>query len=253
MEGVNAYFSKGIIKISIYKDGAILYSCNSSKLEPKYLDSKNTIESNEYMHNIKSITLQKAIKQARKLDMNRKDNFYITESNSYETGYALYIHASEISVETLGEYLRLETAGEKDYQILYKLTFNHGATYTAYILEEYASIDDVIAKYGDYQVKNKWATKTCPFAESFDKTETKAKYPKLFKNRDILLKGVRVEYQEERTITSELFTQQGYSRVEKNDNRIEREKIAELCKSKNINLSHYDIEKLQTVLNISIK
>lgn len=83
----------------------------------------------DYWSRILSINLSTEPKNARKENLNRKDNYYLpvkdTIFNIYEP--ALYVHFSEVNFSALGEYIANNGKDEKHYLYAYKIGFKHGA------------------------------------------------------------------------------------------------------------------------------
>ena len=85
------------------------------------------------------IVLHGDVKNARKENLNRTDNFTLSYTPDYlkwEKRQALYIHVSEIGVDDLGDVLSMETEEEKNYLHAVRLHFNGATTYQRYHVEK---------------------------------------------------------------------------------------------------------------------
>lgn len=82
---------------------------------------------------VTSIELDKEVKRANKLNLNRKDNFIIkNESNSYFIKYDLYIHESEFENIKHFQKVVIDNADYIQRANFSELTFKHEFTYQKY-------------------------------------------------------------------------------------------------------------------------
>lgn len=265
-EKATAFFSKEIWNIYIYSDGVILAETDK-RFEPvtKYGERFDT---NKYLSNIESITIEKDFKRAIKFDLNRKDNFYINASKAglEDLGYVygdpicLFINASEFeSVVNLGEALRFENSGEKCYQNLVEVMPREATTikynrveYDTDSFEELKKIYPGLV-YGVYG--GDYGRKGAEKASGFNKSDSLFNKIKE-KNPGAIQTGIAVKWKEEQPTRESFVIWQsgGYTRVEKNAGRINREELAKIFEECGVrNISHYDIEKLEQRLDITIK
>lgn len=125
----------------IYSEGKILYSTNRSYLEKNSINDEGKIESFKN-YRIDSFIIETP-NRSTKLNLNRSDNFYIKEKIKYsmnEKSKVLYIHVSNISLESIGEVIGMQTKDETNFINAYKLNFKYGYKYSNYrektIIEE---------------------------------------------------------------------------------------------------------------------
>jgi len=211
----------------IYKDGEVLFKSDRGYIEQKEFKGEKVDEI--YGGRITGFNLKNEIKRANKLNLNRKDNFYITEKIPYNyppRGQVLYIHADEVEVEPLGEQKAMITTDETNYIDTYKLTFKNGY--------EYAKMDyrEVLE---DYKFANRREK------ENFVSVKSGVNEGKHFIREYISV-----------TANECLVTGDYYTRKETSDFRKLAEKLAEEFKEilPHSGLSHYDLERLLKVYDI---
>lgn len=120
----------GIDRLVIYGHGEKLFEKNRNLMEIGTYDADTNTVKNPYYDRITTVNLASEPKTARKENLKRTDNYYLTFKGQFlnERKTALYIHESEISVEALGETVALDTKDEKTFIYGYKITFRNGAT-----------------------------------------------------------------------------------------------------------------------------
>lgn len=233
-------FDYGDVKeVNIYENGEILFSTSNGFLE-------------EYSNNrlfgtcdrVFCLNLTNEIKRAIKVNLDRKDNFYVKKVGrySFETGKAVYIHISEISVENIGEQLAFDTKDEKCYLQGIILRKENAFTMKRKRYEKIYCDNFTLPEGG------KWSScygsdidHACydPFTDKEGK------------------KGVVKRWFEIETISELLTGKNGYTRMEYSEERKQREKLADRMNELNIfghnHISHYDIEKLLEYFDITEK
>jgi hypothetical protein len=239
--------------INIYNENGIIFSTVRGAFERATIDGKKC--SSHYGNRVFYIDLPvDNIRNALKLNFNKGDVFNIKEyaKDRYEirNGRALYIPEKYISVENLGEYLALETNGEKDFLTLYRLAFATAQTVSEpkverIICDNYTLQDG--ETFGSYYGKDK----AHAVITTFDTSESA--YHK--RKGTPAEKGILKHYFEDVIYNEFIVKSDYYTRAEKDEARTEREKIAEIINSclYNKTLSHYDIEKIMEKLNITVK
>lgn len=246
----------GIGKVVIYRDGQILFEKTRDLTS---VGTWNGSRAESTGDKINFINLPEAPKNARKENLSRKDCYYL----KYDTGYfygdrktALYIHESIVNVECLGEYLDMEHNGEKNYLKGYRVTFPYGAEITAH-KREWLRVD---CKWTIPEEEQKngahWARGMGDWNNSYDTIGEDAQ--RFYKKRhpDEEPYNVIHKWTETETITTNVYKSDFYHRTEKDDARKERERIAEEMNNalgSSSHLSHYDIERLQKVFDITFK
>lgn len=216
--------------IRIYKDGEVLFKSDRGYIEQKEFKGEK-IET-IYNGRITNFNLKKEIKRANKLNLNRKDNFYIVEKIPYHyppRASVLYIHADEINVESLGDKKAFITEDETNYIDTYKLTFNSGFNYAEM----------------DYR--------EVPEGYKFANNDEKNNYVEVERGVNAGKKFIR-EYKE--IVANEcLVTGDYYTRTEISDFRQAAKELEEEFKKvlPHSNMSFYDIERLMKVYNITKK
>lgn len=101
---------KSIRNIIFYRDGIIKYETKRGWLEHDNQD-------------VLSITIDTPVR-ANKLNLNRKDNFYMTKNDYGETVFNLYIYINniDIAISDSDEFVKIETEKEINYKLAYNLS-----------------------------------------------------------------------------------------------------------------------------------
>ena len=196
--------------------------------------------------------------KARKENLNRKDNYYLPyrpdwDRYSKTARTALYIHVSEVTFESCGEYVDVETNGAKHYLYKYNVTFKN-ATARRVSVEKMNvpgswTLPDGAKwhRIGDYDntyeiiddatnaLKKEIATKT---GEPF------TAYNMAHWTTETVTEPITVTYKSER-----------YHKIEKDAAREQREELAAAFNEiiSGNHFSHYDIEKLFKKFDITPK
>ena len=252
-------------KIVIYGRGRILYEIEQSNFEVKEI-SKNekgeAILKSTYAAAPEAIYLTKPIKHARKENLNRNDNYTLNFAVSYMKSWirqALYIHESEISVEDLGEILAYDTDEERAFLHTVKLTFNNPAVFNEFHIEK-------IPCDGSWKIPDggRWSssygTEERPCYDPYDNSKSPfsaaraAKYPDYNPEE----KGVIKRWKTEETVNNKtlICTFRYYTKYEYSAERIRKDNFAEALNNSGLfkeRFSHYDIDKLEKVFNITLK
>lgn len=240
-------------QVNIYNENGIIFSTKRGGFD------RATINGNKcatyYANRVSEIELPiDNIRNALKLNLNKNDVFSIKyipgERYTIRNGRALYIHTKYIKVETIGEYLGIETSGEKGYLTIYKLTFANAQTVREpkidrIICDNYTLQDG--ETFGDGYGKDKARA----VISTFD--TAKSRFVKGADNP--AEKGILKKYFADISYTEFIVKSDYYTRTEKDAARVEREKIADIINSclHNKSISHYDVERMLEKLNISIK
>lgn len=247
-------------KIVIYGNGAVLLEKERDFYEIGARDDNGKIRTT-YGDDILYINLLSAPKTARKVNLMRKDNYTV----KYDAGYywhekktALYIHVSEIGVLPLGEFVAADHDGEKDYLYGYKVTFNHGAGARVLKCEKLLVHGSWTIPEDEKKAGAHWSRGLGDHNNAYDTISAEE-----LENRNIIRvkRGLEPEnynlvhwYYENVTITENYYTSETYHKIEKDSDRVQREKLAEVMNGVlHDKLSHYDIDKLLTVVNITLK
>jgi hypothetical protein len=237
-----------IRKIYIYNDGEILFTSERGELQESIIDKYGKI-STVYDGKIRALTLATEPKRARKINLSRKDNFYLTWRGDYswESGIALYIHVSEIAVENAGEFLAFENNGERCYKTAARLRFNNGA------MVHRLKCERVPEAGKDFRPPEgcKWSDGYSPNPEKpFYDVVTPGKWGNNPGESFVVRRWISKE-----SINEILVESSYYTRRETDPERANREiiaaKMTEILRSKSI--SHYDVERLLEVFNITFK
>lgn len=252
-------------KIVIYGRGRILYEIEQSNFEVKEI-SKNekgeAILRSTYAAAPEAIYLNQPVKKARKENLNRTDNYTLNFSLSYMKNWirtALYIHESEIAVEDLGDILASETSEERNYLHAVKLDFHNPAVFKRLHFEK-------IPCDGNWKIPDggRWSssygTVERPCYDPYDNSKSPfsaaraAKYPDYNPEEKGVIKRWTTEETEENA--SLICTFRYYTKTEYSPERIRKNKLAEALNNSGCfkeRFSHYDIEKLEKVFNITLK
>lgn len=240
-------------QLNIYNENGVIFSTVRGGFERATIDGNRC--KTFYLNRVNIIDLPiENIRNAIKLNFKKCDVFSLkympADRYTIRNDRALYIHTNYINVENVGEFLSLETNGEKDYLTLYKLTFVNVQTVKEpkidrVICDNYTLKDG--EKFGSYYGPDK----DHAIISTFDTSESifikKAGKP--------AEKGILKHYLEDVQYKELIVKSDYYTKTEKDAARIEREKLAEIMTAclHNTSFSHYDIERLLQKLNISIK
>ena len=237
----NATFEYGDIKqINIYGDGEIKYTIDQGYLEEYH--TRNNVYTSVYDGRVQCMYLSKEPVRALKLNLNRKDNFYMKHVGKYsfESGKALYVHESEIHVTNDGEKLAMQTDEEKNYLAAFTLENQSG------FLMRRCHIEEVKNAGPDWKIPDggKWGNtygtenSPCYDVDTHWKTgETR-----------VLKRWCTFE-----TITKLQTAQRFYVRTEYSENRIRAKEIAKKINENKVfykDVSFYEIEKLLTFFDL---
>lgn len=234
-------------KLVVYDSGRILFETDRNIFELGRLEDGKFSS----FEKILKWDIPGDMRNARKQNLNRRDNYFLNYKDSIGwSRVALYVHASNIAVKDLGEFLDFEQHGEKCYLHYFILTLKSPGSIT--YRQNHA---EKMLVPGDWRLPAgaKWD-------RDYKVISTEAR--ELNKKR-CLAKGIQYEdynivhrWSTEETTNTVVFKSPTYTRIEKSPERIEREKIADLMSSViwgNKTISHYEVEDLLRVFNISIK
>lgn len=205
----------------------------------------------DYFSRILAVNLSEEPKTARKENLNRKDSYLLPYRKPYGTrGVALYVHTSEVLFENLGEYLDTETNGEKCFLYAFRVVFKHGALADVHHFEK-------------MNVSGDW---TLPEGATWDNGRN---YYRLADDDALKLGRKLAEKRGEtfteynvihhwyttETIAETVYKSEGFHKIEKDDARKEREKLAAALNAAlgREKFSHYDIADLLKVADITLK
>lgn len=189
------------------------------------------------------------IRNARKINFDKSDVFEVKSENKndglFRNGKDLYIPVSVISVKSITEKKHNEIHGETNYKNIYVLEFHCEAFRWNTHYEKLNDFppDMTIEKY---DINGKWGSGYSKEHNMYDVHEDPIT-GKTWVSKQYLTYDVMTEI----TIESDYYT-----RTEKTDERIEREKIANIissCMYGTNSISHYEVERIMEKLNISIK
>lgn len=238
--------------LNIYDENGVIFSTVRGGFERATIDGKKC--RSHYSDIIREIDLPvDNIRNAQKLNLTKKDVFSIKyfprDRYDIRNGRALYIPLDLIAVEILGQFLSLETNGERDFLTLYKLSFKTAQTVRETKCERIAC-DNYTLKDGETFGSGYGRDEAHAVIDTFDTSKS------FFKGQEIPAeKGILKKYYHDVIYSDFIVKSDYYTRTEKDEARQEREKIAEIINSCLYNkmLSHYDIEAIQKKLNISVK
>lgn len=247
-------------KIVIYGNGAVLLEKERDFYKIGAQDDNGKIRTT-YGDDILYINLSSDPKVARKVNLMRKDNYTV----KYDAGYywhekktALYIHVSEVGVFPLGEFVAAEHDGEKDYLYGYKVTFNHGAEARVLKCEKLLVPGSWTIPEDEKKAGAHWSRGLGDHNNAYDTIGAEELENR---NKIRVKRGLEPEnynlvhwYYENVTITENYYASEAYHKIEKDSDRVQREKLAEVMNGVlHDKLSHYDIDKLLAVVNITLK
>lgn len=192
------------------------------------------------------------IRSARKLNLKKNDIFEIkTNKDTFlNNGKDLYIPDTVIKIVSQKEILSSDFDGCKNYKQQYTVNF---IGCKAFETTKHSEVVDFpegtkIADYDPNGIVSDGYIKGKNTYNRFDYTNSKYEEFRA-KGSGVMKKWLTYDQITTAEIESDYFT-----RYEKDTERIEREKIADVmtdaCK---VNISHYDVARMLKVLNISIK
>ena len=254
-----------ISKFVIYGHGVKLYEIESEAFKACEM-RRNSYGHEEvkeiYGGDIRQITLAQPIKRAIKENLTRKDNYTLNYTPDYckwETRKALYIHESEIAVEDMGALLAMETDEERNYLHAVRLRFANPVVFRRLHAEKIPCADDWTlpegAKWGSH-----YGTEESPCFDTYD--NSKSNFPEIMKkkrpNWDPNEKGVVKRWATAETVENAaiICCERYYVKTEYSPDRIRKNALAEALNASGLfrdSFSHYDIDKLEKVFNITLK
>lgn len=240
-------------EIRIFKDGKIIFAADNQKLQ-NLGNLKDVINYDFPIDNIRN---------ARKENLTKKDIYFLSEKSDYfltSKRTVLYVHSDFISVKNLGEFVAFEHDGEKDYKEKFELNFKNvvltirEVNCEKMLVDKHWKIPEDEVKKGAH-----WKNHLGDYNNSYDVVELNELQKKRFEKRGIdtnynLIHWTISEYETKNYIAT--YESKTYTRIEKDDSREQREKLAQLineCLGSNSHLSHYDIARLQEKFNITVK
>ena len=243
-------------KVVIYGHGVKLFE-QENDLEA-YEEIINSYGNNQlrnvYHSSPVTVTLAGPVKDARKENLNRRDNYtlrYTPEYLHWERRTALYIHESEISVTDLGDMLANETDEERNYLHAVRLHFNNPVTFERLHAEH-------IEVPGDWKLpegcrwSDSYGTEERPNYDTYDYTNSR------FEKIRAKGKGVIKRWRTLETVesTDYITTERYYTRMEESPERMRKRAIAEKLnqsgKYSANKWSHYDITTLENALGYKL-
>lgn len=253
-----------ISKLVIYGHGVKLYEIESATFAAREFRTNRhgNKELCEIYHGEPvKIILSKPIKRAIKENLTRADNYTLNYKPEYwhETRKALYIHESEIAVADLGDVLAMETEEEKNYLHAVQLTFANPVTFQRLHAEK-------IPCDGSWTIPDggRWGsgygTEDAPQYDTYDNSKSvfREKWAKERPGYDPDEKGVIKRWYTFETVeNAELIcAERYYSKTEYSDERKRKNDLADALNASGLfreKFSHYDIDKLEKVFNITLK
>ena len=250
-----------IDRIIIYGHGEKLVTIDSGNIK-QYFDRPNhygnmQLSENQYTTGaISAITLYNPVKDARKENLTRKDNYtlrYTPEYLNWERRTALYIHESEIAVDDLGDRLALQTEEEKNYLHAVNLRFTGPVTVTKYHAEKIPCEGSWTLPEGA-RWSDCYGTEEHPCFDTYDNSKSlwAARHPEKMNPTE---SGVIKRWTIKETIESGFSCwtcERYYTKTEYSADRMRKNAIADALNASglfgNDHYSHYDIDKLEKVL-----
>lgn len=243
--GSIAMYGNNINNIYFYNNGVVLGYVN----ELQEHEIKNDKLSSVYDGTPEEIVIDFEIKKALKLNLNRKDAFYIKNSEarySFEKPYNLYINSDLVNFELLGDVLAVEMKHEKNYLEAYKITFT-SASFKRLAIEKIILGDNENYKLlpgEQFHHTCYGPDKTHACVGFFDNSKNSfiaKRHPEQASD-----KGIIKRWFEHETLNNYSFivTRPIYSKMIKDNYLTEIEDLSKKLKDLGINLSRYDIEKM---------
>lgn len=192
-----------------------------------------------------ALILENEPKRAVKENLNRKDNYYRKVSGRYafESGLALYIHESEISVTDDGEKLAMQTREEKNYLHAYTLNLKCGAIMRRCKAERIAGVGPEWTIPDNGKWGSGWGSKEAPVYDTYENPRTGEK-------------GVIKRWYELETVYTLPTAARYFCRTEYSAERIRAREIADKLNENRVfhrEVSCYEIEKLMQYFELTEK
>ena len=190
------------------------------------------------------------IRSARKANLSKGDCFEIksTKNNEYRcftNGKDLYIPTSIFELVSVEEKMHMQHDGEKNYKNVYSFKIRCEAhKYT----KHYEKVTDLPK---DMPLKD--YDPTGEFGGGFSKDHAMYDVSTNFKTKETYVCKKWLTYD---SISELVIDSDYYTRTEKDEERLHREKIAEIltdCTYSNTHISHYEVARILEKLDISIK
>ena len=247
-------------KLVIYGGGAVLFEKTRDIRKIGTFDGEKV--KTDYFDHLTAFCLSTEPKNARKINLNRTDNFFIKYACEWwpaEKKTALYVHVSEVNVENLGEFVAMEHNGEKDYLYGYKLTFNHGARAAFAHVKRMCVPGSWTIPEEEKKAGAHWSSGLGDYNNSYEvitdaeierRAEISKKLGRPVEKYNLVHRFITFE-----DVGTNYYTSEVYHKIEKDDARSEREKIAAALNAAigSDKFSHYDVDKLLKVVNITLK
>ena len=241
----------GVDKLVIYGNGEILFTKTRDLNKVENAEHKSTGNGE-----IISFNLAKEPKNARKENLNRKDNYFLSYYDTLMKWHrrALYIHVSEISVEPLGEYVAFESKGETHYKDAHKLTFLNGGEIRVLHAEKMLVPDD-------WKIPEEEAEKGAHWSAFLGDHDNSYSVPSKESRRFHQMKGDKDYnlihwYYTMEPLTENYYSSDFYTRTEYSEERKELKRIAAImteCMYGNDRVYDSNVERMLEKLNITIK
>lgn len=247
-----------MFKINFESISRLVIYGNGKKLFEKERDLATVSTGNGgTLDRIVSFNLSQEPKNARKENLNRKDNYYLTYTPEYfrnERRTALYVHVSEIEVENLGEKIHNQHDGETDFIYHYKLIFKNGGTIRKVNFERLNVPDGWTIPEEEQKTGAHWSKFLGDYNNAYnipsERTRKRAVENGL-PDFNLIHWYITTE-----PLAENYYTGDYISRIERDDARKDREKIAEIissCLYGNNTVSHYEVARMLQHLNITVK
>lgn len=241
-------------KLVIYGNGEVLFA------KERDLSNYATLKDGKPAGNLDriiSFNLMQEPKNARKENLNRTDNYYLTYHPEYwrsERRTALYVHISEIDAVNLGEIVHMQHNGETDYIEAFKLIFKHGGEIKKVNVDRLSVPEGWTIPEEEQKNGAHWKRGLGDFNNSYDTPSSERKSFFQKKHPDQPDYNLIHWYITTEPLTENYYTGDYISRIKKDADREQRDRIAEIMtECTHGSISHYDVEKMLEKLNITIR
>ena len=187
------------------------------------------------------------VRNARKINFSKNDVFEVKAEKSeymFRNGKDLYIPVSVISIESVTEKQHNKFNGETNYKNVYTMKLHCKAfKWNQHIEKVYIPDGMTLEEYDSNGKFGSGFSRTCNMYDVVENYKTN--------ESNVIKRYLTYDAVTEMTIDSDFYT-----RTEKTEDRLEREKIAEIissCLYGDKTVSHYEVEALMKKLNITIK
>ena len=220
--------SDSIEDVYFYNDNGVILSRRLKNADFNKIDGVKI--SSIYGDRLEEIYFNSSIRKANKLNLTKKDNFYIKHTlKDYEKlcyfggAYDLYIYCgtdTDVIIKELGEYIAMEYDGKTEYKKAFEITFKNCVLYE--LAYERIICNNYTLKEGETWGDH-YGTKDAPVVRAFDYSGLVSPITKTKGEKGILKKWIEHNRYVNKSV---IICEDGYSKIEKSAECIKREQTS---------------------------